>query len=44
MAVAGWMLLPDERVRRNDVESVEVIGAYWPQFEQLASEGGLTIH
>jgi hypothetical protein len=37
------MLFPDERIRGDREEAVEILRAQGPQFEEIASQDGLEI-
>jgi hypothetical protein len=41
--VLDRMLFPDERIRGDREEAVEILRAQGPQFEEVASQNGLEI-
>ncbi len=43
IAISVWMLFPDERIRRDSEQRLEVVGTQGPQLEELSEEHGLSI-
>jgi hypothetical protein len=43
IAVMFWVLFPDERIRRDPEQRVEVVRPQWTEREELSNENGLSI-
>jgi hypothetical protein len=43
IAITFWMLLPDERIRRDPEQRFEVVHSEWAQLEEFSKEKRLSI-